>query len=55
MGAVVALDFLVEMEVPSMVQHLGYGLVETALDQLNGAEVLEVRISRDVFIGQFLC
>ena len=54
MGAVVAPDFVVEMEVPSMVQHLGYGLVETALDQLNGAEVLEVRMFQSVFLGQFL-
>ena len=38
----------------SMVQHMGYGLVEKALERLNGVEFLEVRMSRDVFIGQFL-
>ena len=33
------------MVVSLMVQHLGHELVETALELLHGAEVLEVRMS----------
>ena len=43
---------VVDMEASSMMQHMGHGLVETALERLNGMEVLEVQISRDVFLGQ---
>ena len=32
-------EAVVDMEAPSMVQHMGHGLVETALEQLNGVEV----------------
>ena len=54
LGAAAALEVVVDMEVSSMVQHMGHGLVETVLERLNGAEVLEVRMSQDVFLGQFL-
>ena len=45
MGAAAALEVVVDIEVSSMVKHLGHGLVETALELLHGAEVLEVRMS----------
>ena len=44
LGATAAPEVVVDMEVSLMVQHLRHGMVETALDQLNGAEVLEVRM-----------
>ena len=44
LGSTAAPEVVVEMEVSSMVRHLRHGMVETALDQLNGAEVLEVRM-----------
>ena len=43
MGAAAALEVVVDMEAPSMVGHLGHGLVGTALERLNGTEVLYVR------------
>ena len=48
LGALVATDapgVVIEMEVPSIVRHMGHGLVEIALERLNGAEALEVWIS----------
>ena len=45
MGDAAALEVVVYMEVSSMVQHLGHGMVETAMELLHGAEVLEVRMS----------
>ena len=54
LGDAAAIEVVVDMEAPSMVQHLGHGLVETELDQLNGSEVLEVCMYLDVFLGQFL-
>ena len=47
-------EVVAEMETSSMVQYLVHGMVETALEQLNGAEVLEVQMSQDVFLGQLL-
>ena len=44
LGAAAAPEVVVYMEAPPMVRHLRHGMVETALDQLNGAEVLEVRM-----------
>ena len=52
--AAAAPEVVVYMEASSMVRHMGHVLVETALERLNGAEVLEVRMSRDVILGQFL-
>ena len=57
LGALVAasaLEVVVDMEYPSVVNHLGHRLVETALERFNGSEVLQVGMSRDVFLGQFL-
>ena len=54
LGAAVVPEVVVDMETPYMVRHLGHGLVETALEMLNGVDVMEVRISQDVFLGQFL-
>ena len=54
LGAAVVPEVVVDMETPYMVRHLGHGLVETALERLNGAEVLDMRMSRDVFLGQLL-
>ena len=54
LGAAAAPEVVVEMEASLMVPHLGHGLVETALELLNGVDVMEVRISQDVFLGQFL-
>ena len=54
LGAAAAPEAVVDMEALSMVRHMGHGLVETALERLNGAEVLDVHMSRDVFLGQFL-
>ena len=57
LGALVdaaALEVVVEMEASSIVRHLGHGLVKTALERLDGAEVLKVWMSRDVSLGQFL-
>ena len=42
------------MEASPMVQYTGHGMLETALERLNWAEVMEVWIYRDVFLGQFL-
>ena len=33
-------EVMVDMEAPSMVQHLGDGLVGTVLERLNGMEVM---------------
>ena len=54
LGAAAAPEVVVEMEVSLMVPHLGHGLVKTLLERLSGAEVLEVRISQDLFLGKFL-
>ena len=54
LGAAAAPEVVVEMGALSMVRHLGYGLLGTVLEQLNGTEVLWVCTSRDVFIQQFL-
>ena len=54
LGSLAAPEVVVYMEAPSMVQHMGHVLVETALERLNGAEVLEVWMYRDMFLGQFL-
>ena len=54
LGALAAPEVVVDMEAPSMVRHMGHGLVETALERLNVEEMLEVRMSRDVFLGQLL-
>ena len=40
MGAAAAPEVMLEMEAPSMVRHLGHGLVGTVLERLNGTEVL---------------
>ena len=45
LGAAAELEVVLDMEAPSMVRHLGHGLVDTVLERLNGAEVLEVRMS----------
>ena len=45
LGAAAAPEVVVYMEALSIVRHLGHGLVETLLEWLNGAEVLEVRMS----------
>ena len=50
MGAAAALEVVVYMEVSSMVQHLGHGMLGTVLEWLNGTEVLYVHTSRDVFL-----
>ena len=54
LGSAAAPEVVVEMEASSMVRHLGHGLVDMTLERLNGAEVLEVRMYRHVFIGKFL-
>ena len=54
LGYAAELELLVEMEASSMVQHMVYGLVDTALGRLHGVEVLEVRMSQDMPIGQLL-
>ena len=36
LGAAAAPEVVVEMESPSMVRHLGHGLVGTVLERLNG-------------------
>ena len=54
LGGADALEVVVEMEASSMVIHLGHGLVEMVLERFHGAEVLEVRMSQDVPLGQFL-
>ena len=54
LGAAAAPEVVVDIEFSLMVQHLGHGMVETALERLHGAEVLEVRMSRDVSLRQFL-
>ena len=51
MGDAAVLEVVVDMEASPMVLHLGHGLVETALEQLHGVEVMEVRISQDVHLG----
>ena len=53
-GGAAAPEVVVEMEAPSKVRHMGNGMAETELDSLNRAVVLEVWMSRDVFIGKFL-
>ena len=45
LGAAAELEVVLDMEAPSMVRHLGHGLVDTVLERLNGAEVLEVQMS----------
>ena len=45
---------VVETEASSMARHLGPGPAGTALERLYGAEVMEVRTSRDVSLGNFL-
>ena len=40
LGAAAASEVVVDMEAPSMVRHLGHGLVGTVLDRLNVVEVL---------------
>ena len=45
LGAAAATEVIVDMEASLMVLYLGHGLAETALGQLNGAEVVEVRMS----------
>ena len=54
LGAVSVPEVVVEIKASSTVQYLRHGLVETTLELLNGAEVMEVWMSRDVFLGQFL-
>ena len=44
LGAAAVLEVVVYMEASLIVKHLGHRLVETALERLHGAEVLEVRI-----------
>ena len=40
LGAAAAPEVVVEMGALSMVRHLGYGMLGTVLEQLNGTEVL---------------
>ena len=40
LGATAAPEVVVEMEVSSMVRHLRHGMVVTALERLNGTEML---------------
>ena len=54
LGDAAGLELVVDMEAPLIVQHLVHGLVETALERLHGAKVLEVRMSRYVPLGQLL-
>ena len=54
LGDASALKVVVDMEVSLMARNMGHGPVETALERLHGAEVLEVRMSLDVSLGQFL-
>ena len=54
LGAAAALKLVVEMQASLMMRHLGHGMVETDLEWLHGSEVLEVRISQDVSLKQFL-
>ena len=52
--AAAALEVVVDTEVSSMAQHMGHGPVETRLERLYGADVMEVRISQDLSLGQLL-
>ena len=45
LGDAAAPEVVVDMEASLIVRHLGHGMVETALERLNGTEVLEVRMS----------
>ena len=54
LGAASEPEVVVDMEASSMVQNLGHGMVDMALERLHGAEVLEVRMYQDVSLGQLL-
>ena len=40
LGSAAAPEVVVDMEAPSMVRHVGHGLVGMVLERLNGTEVL---------------
>ena len=54
LGTAAALEVVVEMEALSIAKNKGHCLVERELERLHWAEVLEVRMSQDVSLGQFL-
>ena len=40
LGSAAAPEVVVDMEAPSMVRHVGHGMVSMVLERLNGTEVL---------------
>ena len=54
LGGSAGLELVVDVEASFIVQHLVHGLVETALERLHGAKLLEVLMYQYVSLGQFL-